>query len=70
MKNQTEAAGIPAYTPLITGSVQQYVYKRKGGVIDREIRRLQRAARNEEWACQVERLAAAILLLPESVTRF
>ncbi|MDD7555136.1 hypothetical protein [Ruminococcus sp.] len=70
MKNQTEVAGIPAYTPVITGSVQQYVYKRKGGVIDREIRRLQRAARNEEWACQVERLAAAILLLPESVTRF
>lgn len=70
MSMQTEAAGIPAYTPVVTGSVKQYVYKRKGCLVDRQIRLLAEAPRNEAWACRVERLAAALVLLPDSVTRF
>lgn len=70
MSKQTETVGIPAYTPVITGSVKQYVYKRKGALVDRAIRQLAEAPRNEEWACRVERLGAALLILPESVTRF
>ena len=62
MSMQTEAAGIPAYTPVVTGSVKQYVYKRKGCLVDRQIRLLAEAPRNEAWACRVERLAAALVL--------
>lgn len=60
---------IPDYTPSLSVSAAAYGFKRKGGMLNRRIRQLDGIQRTAQWADEVNRAAAAIPLLPESVSR-
>lgn len=68
MQYQTESI-VPVYTPTLSVSAAAYGLKRKGGMLNQRIRQLDGAQRSKQWADEVTRAAAAIALLPESVSR-
>ena len=68
MQYHTESI-VPAYTPSLSVSAEAYGLKRKGGMLNKRIRQLDGVQRTNQWADEVTRAAAAIPLLPESVSR-
>ena len=70
-QKQTPAAepkpGIPVYTACVQASVEAFALKCRGALLDDRVRALQAAPRSRQWADEVERICAAMTILPAAV---